>query len=511
MRPSKSRRSFRSFRSFAPVLSLSALIASAATGGSLVGCGHSWDDYDPRLASSSSSSGDPTGGMGGNGTSVSSSSSSNSSSSSSSSSSGLGGMGGMGGMAASSSSSSSSGMAGMGGGGGGKCGGTSAITSNFPGNNEITGAWSPNTWGGATITEKGGELVVTHPMVMMSGFGASISSDYSYDIREDFVSIEVTRVANTNVPAWTWFNIGLDGNNYIEIFTESTDIIFGQELNGNYTKFKTIPYDAVAHRFWKIRESGGMASFETSPDGQTWTTQIQISTNLLFPMDLVRIEMGSGTDGVQSDAGEAHFANFNGGGIPVQKVCPMNSYTDNFDDGMRNREWGKPWEDMSGMLAEESGHFAVHLIDNTSAGAGLRTSRGFDLSESDLVIEMPMVPTSSSTSEYGLDLDGPGDRDIEMFYHEGKIDFGYEINDNYQSLGTLPYSPQDHRWWRIRGTANSVAWETSPDGKTWKTQLKVSPPPVAIDLLSIEIYGAAWQPVMMPGEGQADNVNLPPP
>jgi len=33
----------------------------------------------------------------------------------------------------------------------------------------------------------------------------------------------------------------------------------------------SFPYNAVNHAWWKIRESGGTAFFETSPDGLNWT------------------------------------------------------------------------------------------------------------------------------------------------------------------------------------------------------------------------------------------------
>jgi len=483
------------FRSLTPFLLLSALVASVTTTGSIVGCGHSWDEYDPRV--SGSSTGDPTGGMGGAGSSVSSSSGMAGMTVSSSSGIATGGAGGMGG--------------GMGGTGGGKCGGTSALVSDFSGSNALTGAWGENSWGGASVTESGGELVIKLPTGTMSGFGAALYSDFSYDFREDSASIEVTQLPNSNLPIWTFFNVGLDGDNYIEIYQEGPNLIFGQELNGNYSKFKTIPFDPIAHRFWQIRESGGLAFFETASDGQNWSTQLQISTNLLFPMDLVRVEIGSGSDGVQMDPGEAHFDHFNGGGIAKQKLCPMDSFTENFDDGMRGREWGKGWEDMPGMLVEENGRFALHCIENASASAAMRASRGFDLSESSLIVEIPSTPASTATATFGVELDGPEDRDIQMFVEQGQLHFGSEVNNNFQSLGSILYSSQMHRWWRIRGAANVLYWEASPDGKAWSTIFQVSPPPVPIDALGIEFYGGTWSANMMPGEGQADNVNLPPP
>jgi hypothetical protein len=53
----------------------------------------------------------------------------------------------------------------------------------------------------------------------------------------------------------------------------------------------------------------------------------------------------------------------------------------------------------------------------------------------------------------------------------------------------LTYDANDHRWLRIRNSAGSVLWETSPDGITWTTRRTLVPAPawIATDAVSILI------------------------
>jgi hypothetical protein len=41
---------------------------------------------------------------------------------------------------------------------------------------------------------------------------------------------------------------------------------------------------------------------------------------------------------------------------------------------------------------------------------------------------------------------------------------------------TLTYDATPHRWWRLRVTAGTMFWETSPDGDTWTTRRSVTAP-----------------------------------
>ncbi len=490
-------------------LFVGAALSVLAVGNTVAGCSHGWEDYDPRIAGSggasiagSSTGGENNGGTGGMGTGGM----------------GTGGMGtggmGTGGMGTGGMGTGGMGTGGMGTGGSGggvnKCGGTSVLVSDFDGN-AISDLWIVNEWGMATIVQSGGELVVDLPTGNPNGYGAYIVSQFFYDFRDDFVSVEATQVTNPTNSAWMFMNVGPDDNNYIEIYQGGADLIFGQEVASTYATLKKIPYDAVAHRFWKLSEAAGKTYYQTSPDGQAWTTQLEITTTSLFAIDYSRIRLGAGADSGNMDPGKPHFDRLNGGGNPQQWYCPTNSITDDFEDGVRGPQWARSEEDQNGMLAEQGGQCIVQFTENTTDHAGYRSSRAFDLTGSSLVVEVPSVPDLSVDTHFGIDLWGLGDNEVEMRVWHGALEFAVDINDTYQKLGTTQYNPNVHRWWRIREAGNTLYWETAPDGKTWNTELEISPPPVPINMLDVELRGGADTAQVMPGQGRVDNVNLPPP
>lgn len=420
-----------------------------------LGCSHAWEDYDPRVTS--------TGG-------------------------------------ATSSSSSSSG-------GASKCGGTSVLVSDFD-KNDLEVFWDVNDWGGAGMSETGGELVAKLPVNSTDGSGVYAISKYYYNFRDDFVSVEVARAAEPTSAAWTAFSVGPNENNYIEIYQEGMTLNFGVQFEGNYNKYWTVPYDATEHRFWQIRESAGRVYYETSPDGEKWIAQTDVPVPPSLLLEYSRMVMASGCDSNQANPGEAHFDRLNRGGAPMQNYCPMSSMRDDFEDGMRSGQWMRSFEGQTGMLAEEGGQFVIHYVPNQEAHAGLVSAYAYDLRGSSIVLEVPQVPAAEATAYVGIELNGPGGNNVEMFVSEGNLKLAVEIDGNLQELSIIPYSAQQHRWWKIREAENILYWETSPDGKTWKQELQMSPPPVPVSILDIEIHGGTWAGFPDPGESRADNLNL---
>lgn len=69
----------------------------------------------------------------------------------------------------------------------------------------------------------------------------------------------------------------------------------------------SVAYDAVAHRWWRVRESGGTIFWETSPDGAAWTTQVSWASPYAAPT-ASQVYMGSGYFG--ADPGAGSFAEF---------------------------------------------------------------------------------------------------------------------------------------------------------------------------------------------------------
>lgn len=72
----------------------------------------------------------------------------------------------------------------------------------------------------------------------------------------------------------------------------------------------SIAYDATAHRWWRMTETGGDIIFATSPDGTTWTTR-RTATAHGMDMTSVRVLLGAGRNTATGGPFYAYFDNLN--------------------------------------------------------------------------------------------------------------------------------------------------------------------------------------------------------
>jgi hypothetical protein len=483
-----------------------------ALGLSWVGCSFGWDSYDPRLGGASETASSGAGGSGpttsAGGASSSSDTGTGAAVASSSSGSGVASStgSGAGGDIGTSSSSSSSGT---GGGGPVSCGGTSVLADDFPGGDpdELWFLYS----NGAVVSETNGEAVLTLPSNSQNGSWGEFDSRRAYDLRGDSISIEITTAPNTSTTAQNWFAIGYDDDNYLQIDQKHGVLYFEQFVGGTKTSLKTLSFDPVAHRHWRFREDGLTTFWETSSDGATWKSMAQVATATLFPIDVMWVWFGAGTDGGEVNPGQVHFDHVNGGGAPKEKWCPASSFQDDFNDGTRSLSWGRSWEDTPDMMAETGGKLVVTLPPNSTDSASYASASSFDLTSSSILLEVPAAVSSADGSETVVTLLAPGNQAIEMSEAQGHLQLSVKVLGTWQEIASLLYAPAQHRWWRIRESANTLYWETAPDGKAWSIQAQLSPPPIPVDALDLQIGSNGWQEHPNPGVSSFDNLNLPPP
>jgi hypothetical protein len=71
-----------------------------------------------------------------------------------------------------------------------------------------------------------------------------------------------------------------------------------------------VPFDPIAHRFWRLRERAGQLFWETSPDGQPpWAVQhMQITP---FSLEASFLYLGTDAENAVTNPGVARFASFN--------------------------------------------------------------------------------------------------------------------------------------------------------------------------------------------------------
>ena len=63
-----------------------------------------------------------------------------------------------------------------------------------------------------------------------------------------------------------------NGMTYVGFSEQHGTLSFADYLLAAGAQPPSEPYDAVAHAYWRLSESGGMLSWDTSPDGTIWTS-----------------------------------------------------------------------------------------------------------------------------------------------------------------------------------------------------------------------------------------------
>jgi len=391
----------------------------------------------------------------------------------------------------------------------GRCGGTSVLAEDFT-SYDSQEPWNPSESGGASVDLDNGELVVHLPDGSADSSDAYIETSRYFDLRDDAISVEMTNPGNTESTTYAYLVVSLGGSDYIEITQYKGSLAFARTQQGTTTTLKSIPYDPVLHRYLRIREAEGVTYWETSSDGETFTSQASLSSALIFPLQLVRVVLGAGTDGGTTNPGEPRFDRLNGGGAPRGKWCPIASLVDDFNDGVQAPIWERSWEDVDGMLRENGGALELALVEGSEEYASYQAAPGFDLGGSALTVEVPLVQDAASKASAGVFLEGREGQEIDMVYEEGSLHFTIESGGVESNVGSIAYSPVDHRWWRVREEGGALHWETSPNGKTFTERASLSPLPFPVHSLDVNLGGGTWTAQPAPGMARFDNLNLPP-
>jgi hypothetical protein len=116
----------------------------------------------------------------------------------------------------------------------------------------------------AAVVESGGAVRVT-----FSGAGEAWAG---YDLRDriDFSEGEVRVEITSAGGLYTGFDVCF-GEQELELWIEDGETLIGETYNTDSADdYTAVPYDAVDHRFLRIRASGGMVYWEASPDEGNW-------------------------------------------------------------------------------------------------------------------------------------------------------------------------------------------------------------------------------------------------
>jgi hypothetical protein len=155
------------------------------------------------------------------------------------------------------------------------------------------------------IRETNGRIEI-RPAIGIHGYSTLLSS-LKYDLTDSEVRVEVIQALE---PAGceTSLNIALDVSKRLLITIRNRTIVFAQQVAGTWATLETLPYDAVAHRWLRLRERMGALYWETSVDGVEW--QLCVRNASPFNVAAVLIDISAGGQPT-AWAGVAIFDNFN--------------------------------------------------------------------------------------------------------------------------------------------------------------------------------------------------------
>jgi hypothetical protein len=142
---------------------------------------------------------------------------------------------------------------------------------------------------------------------------AGYYSNASYDLTGSSVKVEVLQPLT--VPGGNTYLRAGHSNDNVRLMATNGKLICIQMVGGVTTNLASVPYDAVKHRWWQLREFGGTTYWEVSSDGEYWNTLFSKSN----PVDLtlVPLYLRALTNNPTPMPGVALFGSFN---APARKL-----------------------------------------------------------------------------------------------------------------------------------------------------------------------------------------------
>ncbi len=353
--------------------------------------------------------------------------------------------------------------------------------------------WDPFWDVGATVAETGGQLAI--------GFGGGTGSPYGgytsaflYDLTGGAIAVAVPQTGGDN----TILEVRTHAGEKIQLVAEPAALVAVILDAANEGERARIPFDAVAHAHWRIREADGTLYWETSPDGTDWSELA--SEPVSFSVE--HVEGIASAGGQRAVASEARFDSVNEG-VTAGRFCPSSTVTDSFDTAPFSPIW-ENWSVPGCTIAETGGDLVMTFTGLDGAFCGIGSRHLVDLRDSELVLDATNVPPETMFVIY-FQVIRPGDDETHLEINREGNTLGFEqtVDGTDTATGSTLYSATDHRYWRLRESGGTIFWDTSPDGVAWSNEGEAA---VMFDLSNVEIIVGAGH--YGPGTGAAHSVRF---
>jgi hypothetical protein len=172
--------------------------------------------------------------------------------------------------------------------------------------------WNRVTAGTATLDTANDEVTLVVPTA--SGGLNVFGTNNLYDATGSYVYAQLTVAANGAGNTKTIMRVRFDSSNAATMRVESG--VFKMTMqNGGGVITTTLPaYDPHAHRYWRLREAGGVFYADTAPDGLTWTQQAAMAYTWDATNATVQFESSAGATEAAGSVSVISHVNTRAGG-----------------------------------------------------------------------------------------------------------------------------------------------------------------------------------------------------
>jgi len=368
-----------------------------------------------------------------------------------------------------------------GGGGPGPCGSIGRLQDEFSGS-ELSWHWVPRTQGAAAnqpVTD--GVLRLRFDPVPGADEFTEVESRFAYDLRDHDVTV---RALDQGAAGWTTLEVRAAG-----AFDRPRRIIGLGRLGDDLVAFvagdpidtiRSVPFNGGDHRYWRIRESGGVLEFEVAGDSRVFSP----FTSLTDPgLDLGAVTVGlqlfSG-DPPNAAIGSSVFDDFNAG-ADADPACSIDTLHDDFSAA----DLGPLWIDNGDQgLCDLSTGDGLSLAVDSGAACYVDSARAYSFAGGGvLVAELTEMPDPAD-ARTALRLAHDPENFAELVQQDGELTISLTERGAESSSLTLP-NAVNAQVWRVTERDGDLVVETSTDGDAFSLRHTLSP--VALDLAELRV------------------------
>ncbi len=357
-----------------------------------------------------------------------------------------------------------------------------------------TGRWFVSNMAGSTAVEQNGRLEITPAAASASNNGYFARVNTSLVNRR--ATVEVVQSTPVTNGIETIFNLLDDVNGtHLQMSVGGTGLAFQHfSPSTGVTSREVIPFDAVQHRFWRIRHDAAtdVIFWETSPEGSEWTIRRKVAR----PFDLSKMKgrLYVSKTVATVAASKAIFDNYRVEDVPPSSVL----LSDDFNDNSANTsKWAVTTP--AGMTVLERNQRVEMTPPASAYGYGGYTSTAYyNMTDSRAKVEVVQAAGNGiETILHLADKTNPSasaiTNDLIFFVGAAGLTMQERVGGVVASRVVIPYDAAQHRFWRFRhdSVAGLMYWETSPNGSQWTVRHKAA---VTVALTQMQLSLSAGKP-----------------